>query len=682
MARKRRLTVHHVLPGLLLAFTLCVFAPVDLYCSNADEFWFALGDLAPGLLLAALAVFLLVTAAAVFLPPRASVAFRAVVYAVSFLAYLQGNLLVIDYGTLNGRQIDWQAYTLRYVLDALLWAAVIALFIFLMFRFRKKFRRIVEAAACVLLVTQVVSLGVFFVQGRAGRGQEANAYLSREGEFTLSEKDNTVVFLLDAFDSHLMADLLESGPDRIGELLPDFTFYPDTVGGAGRTRYAIPYIFSGDTNRDPQSYAEYIARAYAASPLMSELASGRYDSRIFSVSHYVDCTRSDAIDNAESGIPKPASRLGLAKQFMKLVAFRYLPSAASRFFWMYTGDFEKLKSTDVKAEYALDDETFHRALEEEGLTPVAEPAAFRFYHLHGPHEPYTMDEGGWKSETGETTEEIQAIGSLKIVADYLDKMKAMGLYDRAAVIVMADHGFSAHSSVEQTPLFMVKLPGESHPFAVSDLPLSYASLPEILTAAVKQELASLEPWRWTGTRYYYRYYEQDYMVYIAEYAVNGPALETEPVATGVAYHEDTQRGSRDYPLGTKLWFDDRGTARNYIVSGFSWNEGDFTWTDGNDAELQFELGEPPGALELVLEHGTFNGNQTVEVYVNDEQVALYVANGKTEHKVVIPEGTVTGTELRLRLHLPDACAPNTLYTSTDSRLLALSMNSLEVRKKK
>lgn len=682
MAQKRRLTVHHMLPGLLLAFTLCVFAPVDLYCSNADEFWFSLGDLAPGLLLAALGIFLLVTAAAVFLPARASVAFRAVVYAVSFLAYLQGNLLLIDYGTLNGRQIDWSAYTSRYLLNALLWTAVIAVFIFLMFRFRKKFRRIVEAAACVLLVTQVVSLGVFFVQGRAVRGQAANAYLSREGEFTLSRDDNTVVFLLDAFDTHLMEDLLASDPDRIGELLPDFTFYPDTVGGAGRTRYAIPYIFSGDANRDPQSYAEYIAKAYAASPLMNELASGRYDSRIFSVSHYVDCTRSDAIDNAESGIPKPASRLGLAKQFMKLVAFRYAPSAASRFFWMYTGVFEKLKSTDVKAEYALDDETFHCALADEGLTASEEEAAFRFYHLHGPHEPYTMDESGWLSGTGETTEARQAFGSLKIVADYLDKMKALDLYGKATVIVMADHGFSAHSTAEQTPLFMVKLPGESHPFAVSDLPLSYASLPEILTAAVKRELTSLEPWRWTGTRYYYRYYEEDYVVNIAEYAVDGPALETEPVATGVVYHEDTQRGSRDYALGTKLWFDDRGTARNYIVSGFSWNEGDFTWTDGNDAELLLELGETPGALELVLAHGTFNGSQAVEVYVNNRQVDSYAADGQTEHKTVIPEGTVTGTELRLRLHLPDACAPNTLYTSTDSRLLALSMNSLEIRKKK
>ena len=37
---KKLFSVHHLLPGLSLAFTLFLFAPVDQYLSNADEFWF------------------------------------------------------------------------------------------------------------------------------------------------------------------------------------------------------------------------------------------------------------------------------------------------------------------------------------------------------------------------------------------------------------------------------------------------------------------------------------------------------------------------------------------------------------------------------------------------------------------------------------------------------------------
>ena len=104
--KKRRFSFHHILPGLSLVFTLFVFAPVDLYLSSSEEFWFTLGDLSRWLLIIALAAFVLITALAFLLPPKLSVAFRCIVYACSFLTWLQGNLLVPDYGTLDGSKIE------------------------------------------------------------------------------------------------------------------------------------------------------------------------------------------------------------------------------------------------------------------------------------------------------------------------------------------------------------------------------------------------------------------------------------------------------------------------------------------------------------------------------------------------------------------------------------------------
>ena len=43
--KKRRLTIHHILPGLVLAFTLFIFAPVDLYLSIGDDLWFPMSTL-------------------------------------------------------------------------------------------------------------------------------------------------------------------------------------------------------------------------------------------------------------------------------------------------------------------------------------------------------------------------------------------------------------------------------------------------------------------------------------------------------------------------------------------------------------------------------------------------------------------------------------------------------------
>ena len=678
--KKHRLSVHHILPALSLVFTLFVFAPVDLYLSSAEDLWFSLADIASWLGIMALCAFVIIVLLSWLLPPKLSVAFRAAVYSVSFLLYLQGNLLVLNYGTLNGSEINWSAYTLPYILDTLLWIAVIVLFIFLMFRFRKKFRRILEAAACILLITQLVSLGVFLIQYYSRDKETGSRFLSVENEFTVSPENNTVVFVLDTFDSHLFNNLYKKYPDKISGDFENFTFYPDTVGGATRTKYAIPFILSGDTNREEQSYADYLTKAFDSSPLIRELSSGRYDSGFYTVSHYIDISRNDAIGNSVVGVPTPSSAPRLTLHFMKLVAFRYAPSALARYFWMYTGDFELWKnSTGGKAAYRLDDVAFYKNLTSRRLAAAASLPCFRFYHLTGPHAPYTMTEDCRRVSYGESDEDRQALGSLAIVREYLDQLRSLGLYDRTAVVVMADHGYSDYSSVEQSPLFMVKPADAAHPFEVSDIPLSYASFPEIMVSALRGTLASLEPFRASSPRYFYLHSEKSGIVNIKEYAINGPVWSTKPKTTGTVYHENTLHLSRDYVLGTTLYFDERDTARSHLVSGFSKNEAIYTWTNGNDAEMLFTLSEAPGDLVLNLKHGTYHGSQTVEVWVNDQLIETYIAPGPIEHSVLIPAGTVTGTELRLRFHLPDAVSPLELGHSTDKRLLALSMNSLTLR---
>ena len=678
---KKRLSIHHLLPGLSLVFTLFVFAPLDQYLSNADEFWFSPGDIAKWLILSGVAAFAVITLLAALLPTKASIAFRAAVYACSFMAYLQGNLLVIDYGTLNGQEIDWSAYTTQYVLHGLLWAAVIALFIVLMFRFRKKFRRIAEIAACILLVTQVISLGVFLIRNSAPK-EEPDRYLTVKDEFSLSPEGNTLVFILDSFDAHLMGELLDKYPEETSGRFEDFTWYRDTIGGATRTKYAIPFILTGGTNKEEQDYAAYLRKSFASSPLIAELATGKYDSGIYTVSNYVDRSRSDAFGNIASGKPEITSEYGLTMQFMRLVAYRYLPSVFSRYFWMYTGDFEQYKSGAGEAAYSLNDEVFADRVRQGEIEASAGKPAFRFYHLKGPHAPYLYDENFERVPAEETNEEKQALGSLKIVSDYLYEMQDCGLYDQTTVIIMADHGLRPHSEEEQTPLLLVKFARKSHPFEISDTPLSYTAMPEILTAALQGKLESLEPWRTEDIRYYYTQEEEDTVSNITEFTVNGPALTTAPVATGNVYHENTLRKDRKYRPGTVIRFDERDTARSYLVSGFSKNEGYFTWTQGNDAELLFELPEVPGALTLTLEHGVYGGKQQVEVWVNGRRIADYTATETQAYTVEIPAGTVTGKELSLRLHLPDAVSPAEIHPDEpDTRKLALSVTSLVIEKK-
>lgn len=678
-AVKKRFSVHHLLPGLSLVFTLFVFAPADLYLAYQEDLWFPLSFLLRWLAVFGLAAFVLISLLSAFLPQKLSVAFRSAVYACSFLAYLQGNLLLLNYGELDGRTIDWASYTLPYLLNGLLWIVVIVLFIVLMFRFRKKFRRIVEIAACVLLITQVISIGFLLIRQQGKQNPSGDRYLSLEAEFTCSSERNVTVFVLDAFDSHLFENLRLKYPGFISQSFEDFTFCYDTVGGAIRTKYAIPFMLTGTTNRGEQSYRQYLTKAFEESPLIRELAEGDYDSGLFTSSHYVDMSRSDAFGNISDDEIYPSSRFRLTAQFMKLVAFRYAPSVLSRFFWIYTGDFESFKSSSgAGASYAIDDLKFYRKLTDEGLRVGTEKTCFRFYHLLGAHTPYTLDENIRRVPSKETSEEQQAVGVLKIVSEYLSGLKALGVYDQTTIIITADHGTGKHSTVGQSPLFLVKTAGSSHPFDVSGLPLSFADLPEILVSALQGTLTSMEEWKASSPRYFYVKDEDNYIVNITEYAIDGPVWDAPAEKTGVVYHEDTLRASREYALGTPLYFDERDTARPYCVSGISANEGTRTWTNSHDAEMLFELSGVPDRLRLTLDYQTYNNTQTVEVWVNDQLIETYSSSGTTHHVTYIPAGTVTGKELRLRLHLPDAVSPASLGAGTEKRLLALSMTSLKI----
>jgi hypothetical protein len=75
-----------------------------------------------------------------------------------------------------------------------------------------------------------------------------------------------------------------------------------------------------------------------------------------------------------------------------------------------------------------------------------------------------------------------------------------------------------------------------------------------------------------------------------------------------------------------------------------------------------------------MEYLPLNDEQTVDVWINDRLIESFTASGTTGHSTLIPAGTVTGKELRLRLHFPNACA----RSASDPVPRALSMNTLTI----
>lgn len=137
-----------------------------------------------------------------------------------------------------------------------------------------------------------------------------------------------------------------------------------------------------------------------------------------------------------------------------------------------------------------------------------------------------------------------------------------------------------------------------------------------------------------------------------------------------------------YELGTPLSFagKDGNTAQPHKGKGFSEAEEGHAWTDGNRAELRFDIGGAEGDLLCRMEHFTFNGEQRVTVSANGTEIASYTANGDEAKEILIPAGCVGDDGmLVLSFDLPDAKSPLELGLSADDRKLALAMRSLVIK---
>ena len=639
-------------PALLAGFTLFGFGAWELYLTNAKDFWFSFGSVAPCLAGLMLACVVLLCAALAVLPRRVFPRVLLLLYSIAFGLYIQGNYLPNGFGTLNGVRVHWMNYKTRLALTSLVWLAVIVLPQVLYPKLRRRLVRVLKVLAVVVLLTEVVTLVVLHVQPRE-KGRANLSYLCIDDAFTLSEKQNTVVILLDCFDADLMQRLIATVPDEVNKTFEDFTYYHDTCGGATRTKYAIPYIFCGQTNTAERSYNDYLKDAYAASPFFRELAGGGYDVRLLTYAPFVDMSRTDAVDNIATGIPSISSHLGLTLTYAKLTCYRYMPQILKPLFWMYSGDFDRWNSNRKGGAHAEDDPAFYRRLTEERLSAAKEEPAFRFYHLKGAHPAYDMDEECNRVGAYNVREEVQARGCMKIIREFIAQLKALGLYDSTAFYVMADHG---SINVEQNPLFLFKERGERHAFREDPTPLSFADMPAMFTRSVRGEALRLtDDFAVRGPRYFYEEKEANGVISINEYVIDGPAYDfanTRP--TGRVYHGDSQHLSRKYTLGTRLSFGREETGNHYTVKGILRNQGDVSWLEGYENVMAFELEGAYRNLSLEFAYADTKRDQAVRITAGGYSVAEFNAFQSGWKHFVIPGEAVKDGVLELKFETPNA----------------------------
>lgn len=133
----------------------------------------------------------------------------------------------------------------------------------------------------------------------------------------------------------------------------------------------------------------------------------------------------------------------MLKNLLTLSAYRYAPLLMKPFFWCYTDEVANSAFRESKR-YEIDESKYAAQLAG-ALSADREKNSFKFYHFFGPHAPYTLNEDGTKSDAP-TDVVSQTKGSFQILYNMFDRMKQLGIYKDAAIIITADHGDPVYDS--------------------------------------------------------------------------------------------------------------------------------------------------------------------------------------------------------------------------------------------
>lgn len=657
---------------LFFALTLTLFAATQMVCDNQEEFWFTWAQMAPGVVRVGLWVWEALTLLLAVLPRRAFPWGQGVLLGLGVAALLQGNGLNADYGALNGQAIAWGEYTVYGLINTALWAGI--LFICLSLRQWKRFGALCVVLPCLLAVGEG---GWIAYRAAQAPTPQTETYLSQAGLYTVGTEENLLVLVLDSVDADQFAQALAEDPD-LSRRLEGFTWYRNAMGLSDPTKYGLPALLTGQAYTQPVDYAGFIAAAYADAPLYTMLAGDVWDARFFTDSRYVslDAGVVDNLAQEELTVNDPA---GLTRDLLRLCAFRYAPHFLKPQLWMYSNVFLPYAQAQGEPVYEVTDPAFDARLREEGLEATVE-RAFRLIHLTGMHPPYTMDADCQYQAQGVTAQE-QMRGCLRLAEDYLEQLRALGVYDRSAVLILADHG----TETVHRPLLLLKRPGDTGEMAVNDAPVSYADLPATYVALLTGAQAGTELWSipqgQARTRLYYHENSRNNAFNLYEYSTQAlsPSWE-ELIPTGRVFHGDSLEAAAPYTLGETLYFDLRATARPYLVSGFSSADFHSTWTVGESGRISLPLARPPRSDTLTVEMkflSIMGGSQRLRVDCGGQTVFEGTVTDYTL-RFSFPASLVQDQTLTLDFTYPDAISHLKAGLSEDTRQVAFAVTELTV----
>lgn len=466
----------------LLSFLLLVYAPLNVFLSNVSDFAFDLRDTLLYMLPVAFIAFAVASVVFIIIcrfGGRLYALALSAAMAVCVSLFLQGDFFSSWLPPLDGAEVIWSDWAGKRIVSIAVWAIPLAAAVIAALKSdRQKLESLVSVAAKLMLAYLVV-ISLFNVFAAKNELRDKTGIrISYDHVTEMSEDENLIVLLLDCIGVADAAPVFDEYPEY-SEVFRDFTYYKNAVSGYNSTDRSIPLILTGRWYLNEQPFADFLSESIPASSLMTKLNEENYRAALYDES--VGYALPASFDYYENIYPAKSftDPVSFISMFIHLAGYRYFPFDLKPFCYLEPENisFDSRKGNPEDDYFSWENEAFRDIVETEGITPVSEKC-FRFIHLKGGHGAWYMDRFLEPKQGASYNDGIA--GSFYMTGVFLDALKASGVYDNSAIVVLADHGGSQFGeNYRSNPVLFVKGLNERHDsMIVSEAPISYLDLNE------------------------------------------------------------------------------------------------------------------------------------------------------------------------------------------------------------
>lgn len=549
---RRLLTI--AFPALLVPLQLLLFGPHTIYSGNVQEFsapfWSLIVHVVPMILAVAGGLTLI----GIVLPSRIFQHYVVALVAVGVVFWAQGNLMVGDYGVLNGQDIDWSGHAWRNRYELALWVGVPLVSVV----FARQVFSTAVFASRILIALQVVLLA--YTAAQADPEARAKWTGAPAAIFELSSKQNVFHIVLDGFQSDAFHDIVKAERAEMDRQYSGFTFFSNHMGAFPTTIVSIPAMLTGATYRNQEPMRRFIAREFKRATIFRAMRDQGYQ---------VDAMSGLTYDKPSATnyyrLPTPYVTYGSYVRFAgwqlaDLALFRHSPHVLKP--WIYNDQSWRLQTTfgqsidtagrrfmPVNGQAFLADYTSRMRVGHEQPT-------FKYLHAGIPHWPVSVNAdceyiGARSLRRPNYT--AQARCGIRRVGALLDKLRELGLYDSSLIVISSDHGvalppqgFTGDRDVLGAPLaelagsalalLIVKPPNSTGPVRVSEAPSAITDIPATIvdtlglknpfpgTSALKLDERAPRPRQFAVYLWSSAEWQADFFPYMDVFTVDGRVI--------------------------------------------------------------------------------------------------------------------------------------------------------------